>query len=366
MNKNRLNKNKTISILLIMVMLCTYTSLLSVISVFADMLTEKTITVSVVDVTGVPVEDVIFHLNSKDGEIIQANVVDDRYEISLDGYEEASIDKLVAEYKEGAFEVSGDTKYVAGVEEYSIELCEELKPDDTMHSYVVDNNGTYVMETEWAESNPYKIYVSKDERLDYECSGNVNIEEMNGGIKLEYETPGVYNITFREIGRNARFYKELNVELHINNTPVFYVSQEIMNDYRLQVDASNGVISSITIDAKGFDVNSITDSYIEFNTPAVLNYTGETVTYTVNNTENFSVDASGRVRCSGAGTTKVIATSGSTLCSTSYELTVKPVLGRVELKEYLNGQYKKDISYKMSRPNVQKILYKNVQLVCLS
>ena len=60
MNKNRLNKNKTISILLIMVMLCTYTSLLSVISVFADMLTEKTITVSVVDVTGVPVEDVIF------------------------------------------------------------------------------------------------------------------------------------------------------------------------------------------------------------------------------------------------------------------------------------------------------------------
>ena len=60
MNKNRLNKNKTISILLIMVMLCTYTSLLSVISVFADMLMEKTITVSVVDVTGVPVEDVIF------------------------------------------------------------------------------------------------------------------------------------------------------------------------------------------------------------------------------------------------------------------------------------------------------------------
>ena len=60
MNKNRLNKKKTISILLIMVMLCTYTSLLSVISVFADMLMEKTITVSVVDVTGAPVEDVIF------------------------------------------------------------------------------------------------------------------------------------------------------------------------------------------------------------------------------------------------------------------------------------------------------------------
>ena len=60
MNKNRLNKNKTISILLIMVMLCTYTSLLSVISVFADMLMEKTIAVSVVDVTGAPVEDVIF------------------------------------------------------------------------------------------------------------------------------------------------------------------------------------------------------------------------------------------------------------------------------------------------------------------
>ena len=60
MNKNRLNKNKTISILLIMVMLCTYTSLLSVISVFADMLMEKTIEVSVVDVTGAPVEDVIF------------------------------------------------------------------------------------------------------------------------------------------------------------------------------------------------------------------------------------------------------------------------------------------------------------------
>ena len=60
MNKNRLNKNKTISILLIMVMLCTYTSLLSVISVFADMLMEKTITVSVVDATGAPVEDVIF------------------------------------------------------------------------------------------------------------------------------------------------------------------------------------------------------------------------------------------------------------------------------------------------------------------
>ena len=60
MNKNRLNKKKTISILLIMVMLCTYTSLLSVISVFADMLMEKTIEVSVVDVTGAPVEDVIF------------------------------------------------------------------------------------------------------------------------------------------------------------------------------------------------------------------------------------------------------------------------------------------------------------------
>ena len=60
MNKNRLNKNKTISILLIMVRLCTYTSLLSVISVFADMLMEMTITVSVVDVTGAPVEDVIF------------------------------------------------------------------------------------------------------------------------------------------------------------------------------------------------------------------------------------------------------------------------------------------------------------------
>ena len=60
MNKNRLNKKKNISILLIMVMLCTYTSLLSVISVFADMLMEKTIAVSVVDVTGAPVEDVIF------------------------------------------------------------------------------------------------------------------------------------------------------------------------------------------------------------------------------------------------------------------------------------------------------------------
>ena len=60
MNKNRLNKKKTLSILLIMVMLCTYTSLLSVISVFADMLMEKTITVSVVDATGAPVEDVIF------------------------------------------------------------------------------------------------------------------------------------------------------------------------------------------------------------------------------------------------------------------------------------------------------------------
>ena len=60
-----------------------------------------------------------------------------------------------------------------------------------MHSYVVDDNGTYVMETEWGESNPYKIYVSKDECLYYECSENVNIEEMNGGIKLEYKTPGV-------------------------------------------------------------------------------------------------------------------------------------------------------------------------------
>ena len=370
MNKNRLNKKKTISILLIMVMLCTYTSLLSVISVFADMLMEKTITVSVVDVTGAPVEDVIFHLNSEDGEIIQANVVDDRYEISLDGYEEASIDKLVAEYKEGIFEVSGNTKYVAGVEEYSIELCKELEVNDTKNPYVVDNNGTYVMETEWDGSKIYKIYVSKDESLDYECSGNVNIEEMNGGIKLEYETPGVYNITFHEIGSNARFYKELNVELHINNTPVFYVSQEIMNDYRLQVDASNGVISSITIDANDFDVNSITDSYIEFNTPAVLNYTGDTVTYKVNNTENFSVDASGRVRCSGAGETIVTATSVSTRCSTSYTLTVIPVSGQVELKEYLNSQYKKDISvggsievdvleYKEGRGKVLKVVAEN-------
>ena len=37
----------------------------------------------------------------------------------------------------------------------------------------------------------------------------------------------------------------------------------------------------------------------------------------------------------------------------------------VSIPEIINGERKSENMYKMSRPNVQKILYKNVQLVCL-
>ena len=36
------------------------------------------------------------------------------------------------------------------------------------------------------------------------------------------------------------------------------------------------------------------------------------------------------------------------------------------MKRFTETELAKELRYKMSRPNVQKILYKNVQLVCLS
>ncbi len=316
------------------------------IEVFGEAIGDVTISISVLDTKNESVNDAVIKINGV--EVNTQKSDGNTYEINLSGYDTGNLDVKVYSSDET---VSKSVAYTEGVSDYAVVLPKRLSIGNN-EVYYDKERGVYVINTPYSSANEYVLNVS-EERNDTEngeastvkfikedveegteCNNaKVDTEGMTDSAKIKYTSPGIVRVRCSSIN-NSQIYEDVVVELHITNELSFKYSEnrDINSIYSVSKKSDSDEVDTVTI--KGRDIGDNEHIDIKLNISADCT---EDIEYSVTNSDGFSVDESGTVRCTKYGTTVVKAASTKTGATASYRINITEDRGNIQIYKVTEG-----------------------------
>ncbi len=316
------------------------------IEAFGEAIGDVTISISVLDTKNESVNDAVIKINGV--EVNTQKSDGNTYEINLSGYDTENLDVKVYSSDET---VSKSVTYTEGVSDYAVVLPKRLSIENN-EVYYDKERGVYVINTPYSSANEYVLNVS-EERNDTEngeastvkfikedveegteCNNaKVDTEGMTDSAKIKYTSPGIVRVRCSSIN-NSQIYEDVVVELHITNELSFKYSEnrDINSIYSVSKKSDSDEVDTVTI--KGRDIGDSEHVDIKLNISADCT---EDIAYSVTNSDGFTVDESGIVRCTKYGTTVVKAASTKTGATASYRINIIEDSGNIQIYKVTEG-----------------------------
>ncbi len=315
------------------------------IEAFGGAIGDVTISISVVDTKSELVNDAVIKIN---GVVVNTQKSDNIYTLSLSGYDTENLNIKVYSSDET---VSKSVSYTEGVSDYAVVLPKQLSIGNNEASYDKER-GVYVINTPYSSTNEHVLYVSEegnntengeastvkfikeDVEEGTECdNAKVDTEEMTDSAKIKYTSPGIVRVRCSSIN-NSQIYEDVVVELHITNELSFkYNDNNNINPiFNVSKKSDSDEVNTVTI--KGRDIGDNEHIDIKLNISADCT---EDIAYSVTNSDGFTVDESGIVRCTKYGTTVVKAASTKTGATASYRIKITEDSGNIQIYKVTEG-----------------------------
>ena len=316
------------------------------IEVFGEAIGDVTISISVLDTKNESVNDAVIKINGV--EVNTQKSDGNTYEINLSGYDTENLDVKVYSSDET---VSKSVTYTEGVSDYAVVLPKRLSIGNN-EVYYDKERGVYVINTPYSSANEYVLNVS-EERNDTEngeastvkfikedveegteCNNaKVDTEGMTDSAKIKYTSPGIVRVRCSSIN-NSQIYEDVVVELHITNELSFKYSEnrDINSIYSVSKKSDSDEVDTVTIKGRDIGDNEHVDIKLNISADCI-----EDIEYSVTNSDGFSVDKSGTVRCTKYGTTVVKAASTKTGATASYRIKITEDSGNIQIYKVTEG-----------------------------
>ena len=313
------------------------------IEVFGEAIGDVTISISVLDTKNNPVNDAIVKIN---GVVVNTQKSNNIYTLSLSGYDTENLSITVYSGDEA---VSKSVLYTEGVSDYSVTLPKKLSIGNN-EAYYDKEKGVYVINTPYSSTNEYVLYVSEEGNTEGETSkvkftkedveesrecdnAKVDTEEMIDSAKIKYTSPGIVRVRCCSIN-NSQIYEDVVIELHITNEISFKYGEnrDINPIYSVSEKSDSGEVDTVTIKGRDIGDNEHIDVKLNISADCI-----EDIQYSVTNSDGFSVDESGTVRCTKYGTTVVKAASTKTGATASYEIKITEDRGNIQIYKVTEG-----------------------------
>lgn len=309
------------------------------IAVFGEVISDKTISISVKDDKGEIVNDAIIKIN---GEEVTPEQENNKYQISLNGYDTENLKIMVYSNDEV---VSKEVIYEDNKIEYEVALPKRLIIGNN-EAYYDTEKGVYVISTPYSYTNEYILNISEEEETaeisfvketvdaDKECDGaELDTESISDGVKIKYTSPGIIKVNCSS-KNNSNIYQDACIELHITNTLLFKHSNN--SNYEgctVSKKVDSDEVDTVTISGKSIGNNDSKDIRLDISADCT-----EDVVYSLKNEDGFSVNAtSGIVTCTKVGSTTVVATSKKTNVTASYKINITPGSGNIHIYKVTEG-----------------------------
>lgn len=291
------------------------------IQIFGETESDVTITVTVVDAKGNPVEDSVF---LSGGSVVSFGIGTEKNEYILFLNEMQIKNNSISVYSESRSDIVNTFDIKDGVSDYGIELGEYIQLNNEAAVFDKDTVAYAVLKEYNSNTNEYILDTIR-ENVKYEIifdettSEGVNIEEDTG--KITYATPGIIYVRGYS---DDDYIKDTYFKLFLSNNPRF-LYDENSHIYGATVSRSE---SDSTLVGKVQKTISSADDNIQLK----LSCAYDDISYQSKDISKAEADSSGLVTIKGTGVVEIEAISKHTGESAVYTLEIIPSYKDFEVK----------------------------------